>query len=70
MLDFVWSFLGGFVSQHVKTFLLLAVGFVTGALMFRNNPVTGESYAQKFISIVSMIFTALVNLKNKLLNRS
>ncbi|HUS89629.1 MAG TPA: hypothetical protein VMW91_09745 [Desulfosporosinus sp.] len=69
MLDFLWSLLGGLTSKYFLEALLFVGGFITGALMFRNNPVTGESYAQKFLLLVSAAGMAVVNLKNKLLKK-
>ena len=69
MLDFLWSLLGGLTAKFSYEALLLVVGFVVGALMFRNNPVTGESYAQKFLALLKVVTDGVVNLKNKLIKK-
>lgn len=66
MLDFLMSFFGGFASKYFWFILLLLIGFISGALVFRNNPETGESYAQKFLAVVGSIVQSIINLKDRL----
>jgi len=69
MLDFFWSLLGGLAARYFWSALLLSIGFVAGALMFRNNPVTGESYAQKFLLYGGIIMSKIVELKDKFITK-
>jgi hypothetical protein len=65
MIDFLLSLLGGLAARFFYESLFFVIGFIAGALMFRNNPVTGESYAQKFIAFVGSVVKWIGNLRNK-----